>query len=119
MAKKRHKTNQDYTKNLLLEQSFLKSIFGGFFDFLRNTMKNSKSFASKNYSQFKKNSDKDVVTIKEYFEWLNENLPLEEEELYYIPEDNVKPSNFDKKDFISPLKFMAFKEKKILDISSP
>ena len=102
MAKKYHKTNLGYTKNLLLEQSFLKSIFGGFFDFLKSIAQDSKKFTNNNYKEFKKDASAKVSNVKQYFEWLNDNLPLEEDELYYIPDDSIEPSDFEEGDFISP-----------------
>jgi len=104
--------NQNTTKNLLLEQSLIKNIFGGFFDFLRDIVKNSRKMANNNYNHFKKESKKEVTGVKQYFEWLNENLPLEEEELYYIPEDDIDPAEFNEKDFISPFVYATSSIKK-------
>ena len=94
--------NRRYTKNLLREQSLVDSILSGFFDFLRSILGDSRKFAQENYIQFKKKSDQDIITVKRYFKWLNENFPLQENELYYIPEDDIDPSNFAEEDFISP-----------------
>ena len=86
----------------MLEQSFLRNIFGGFFEFLRSVAQESRKFTNGNYAQFKKDASEKVSTVKQYFAWLNKNLPLTEKEMYYIPDDEVDPSDFDKDDFISP-----------------
>lgn len=104
--------NQNTTKNLLLEQSLIKNTFGGFFDFLRDIVKNSRKMANNNYNHFNKESKKEVTGVKQYFKWLNENLPLEEEELYYIPEDDIEPAEFNEKDFISPFVYATNSIKK-------
>ena len=86
----------------MLEQSFLRNIFGGFFEFLRSIAQDARKFTNSNYTQFKKDAAEKVLTVKQYFAWLNKNLPLLEEEMYYIPDDDVEPSDFDEDDFISP-----------------
>jgi len=100
----------------LLEQSFLKSIFGNFFDFLKTIAQSSKKFATSNYNSFRKEAAGEVSSVKEYFAWLNEFLPLEEEELYYIPEDDIEPGDFKEEDFISPFVYAISSIKKFGDL---